>query len=733
MSAGEAMVETPIDWGVVIDAGNPGARDNPDYVARCEQFAEPYMEIVAANPEFEELFTGIPPEVAVSFLCVDNIGTGHYLAYAHDQDPAVINRLALNRTACLIAGSYAANEPISRSERQGGKPSKATEDDIANFGKTLLIKRGLDYVSLSNEDILEIADHSMPELLTAIGHDWAITELPSQVALMDPIIADPSLATKLCRAVLETKETLSDTVYRMRSRVSQAYLLASSEVLQKKLFRDPNFQDPAFRLLESVVGRNFVSGGLYDSAQSRLEAGESADSIGQDLRERLTAMGKLVVAPEFLQEQAGYGSEDNELLRSLLSWQKFDFGQGTLKGLVKVIKDLRTLPPDMLRSNYRPSGLVDIARSEKQEIKFTEDMEARYWKLYHAHASFWMALEERRIDHATGQTIDFIQADLASLAERVGARLETADGPTAEKISFQLDQLRQAQEYDYAEFPRGIATLARYKNHFEEHLITLLMAEAQIPFNLNAYQEVREPGNGDALKALSEIIENILHNGVSELLEAHPDLDKKDIRAIKDLLNVRAFDPLFKEAAASDKPPVKLNFVPARGLLLEASGHIGHTCWAENGIISQDRPNIDSVVFVHQEEGRDDGRTTESFMGAALLIRTTGKGERPLLIIRGLNPSLTLLDKVSVSDFYDRFTAYVQSVAAEEGREAAIVIDNQAGQAATNRPALFKLLESSRQSLERIPVPNDETFFNDYDISDNTYLLPPAEVTGSPI
>jgi hypothetical protein len=720
MSIGEAMVEAPVDWGVVMDRRSPGMKDNPDFVTRCERLAEPYMEMVAANPEFEEFFTGIRPEVAISFLRADSFETGFYLAYAHDQDPTVLNGLVGNRTACLIAGSGGASEL-----------PKATDDDIASFGKTLLIKRGLDYVSLSKQGILEVADDSMAELLTAIGHDWAIIERPNHVAHMDAIIADPRLASKLCRAVLETKEPLSDTAYRMRSSVRQAYFLTSSEVLQKKLFGDPNFQDPAFRLLESTVGRRFVTCGLYDSVVSRLEAGEPSESIGQNLRERLTAMGKLVVAPEFLQEQADYGSEDNELLRSLLSWQKFDFGQGTLKGLLRVTKGLRGLPPDMLRSSYRPSGFVDVTRAEKGGLTLTEDMEARYWKIYHAHANSWMVRERENLDPSIH--IELIQRELGSLAKRVSARLETADDLTAKKISFQLDQLQQAQEYDYSEFPRGIARLARYKGHFEDHLMTLLMTTAQMPFDLIAYQEVTESDNIEALKAISEIIENVLHNGVNVLLEAHPDLDKKDIRAIKDLLNVRAFDPLFKETAASDKRPFKLNFVPARGLLLEASGHIGHTCWAEKGIISQDRPNIDSVVFVHQEEGEDGGRKAESFMGAALLIRTTGKGERPLLIIRGLNPSLTLLDKVSVSDFYDKFASYVQSIAAEEGREAAIVIDKQVGQAATNRPALFDLLKSRRQSMERIAVPNDETFFNTYDISDDTYLLPPADVTGNPI
>jgi hypothetical protein len=718
MSTPETLAGHSVDWQEVHEQYKPWIKDTSDFLERCKTHAEPYMDRVSADPDFEALFTGIAPEVAISILTASSQVAQNILYIAQQQDPFVLDSIVRNETACIITGkstSYLAED--TESELALPEPSDKL---LTSLGKVLLLNRGLGAQAWHDPEVIRtIAGHSMPELLEAIGHDWAIIEWPNKEALVDDLLDNPDLASKLYQTILEPALPLNV----QGSNLLLGYFEANREAMREKLFSRPDSKDPTFRLLESLVGRKFIGPELYKATHAKLEAGEATESVATRLRQQVKAMGSLLVTPEFLDAQVDYDNESNELLRSILRWQKFQWGEGSLEGLLDTIDSLRELPAETLCSRYEPSGFTDVERLGNRQQAFTDDMQARLRMLHATHQDAEVTRQNKMSGNPeeSGRSANTINKSLDDLLASVRLQHATADSKTQEKIAFQMDRLQEARDYDYTDFPRGIATLARYKQHIQKELMTLLLSGVRYP--INRYHVAYEEKD---IASLAEIVEIIQHEGVSTILEKHPDLDKQDVRAIKDLLSTRAFEPLFKEAS-SDKPPVKLNFLPARGLLLEASGHIGYTCWAEKYNITRDRENIDALIFVEQSDSDNGQELVENFAGACVLIRTTAENGQPLLVIRGLNPSLTLLDKVKVTDFYDKLTAYVQSIAEKDGRQAAIVVGDRAGSSGTNRPAIFNILANNKPHLKKVTVPREETFFNSYYIDNNTYLLPSSD------
>jgi hypothetical protein len=723
MLSGETKLEPPaVNWMQVFEEGRPFTGHDPHdpvFVEKCRDYTAPFIGSAKSDPEFQEFFSGITPEVAASILCSPRVA-GSFLYFAKRQNPFVLDGLVQNQAACIVT----ANHAILGLEPDTSKPDP-TDQQFASFGKSLLLDRALDDNARWPVEVTHrIASHSMAELLHAIGSDWAVIEQDNTVDLVDDLLDDPVMASKLCQAILEDQQPLTGTSYQAYALgegglrlMPPFHHLANRKELQKKLLSSPRFKDPAFRLLDTLVGRDYVGPAVYKSVSQRLEAGQSETTIAAELRERINHIGRAAVKPGFLAEQASYDEAQNDLLRSVLRWSQFNFGGGELASLLTTIDELRELSAGSLCSRYQPSGFLEINRATRAEKSLTEDMVSRLKQLYAAHFDGYSNTQWGESYFGT------IDARLNDLAANVSKQYNAADEANRQKIAFQLDQLEQARDYDYREFPRGIAILARYKQYIQPELTAMLLAN--VPFDSNEYHAAIKLGESEAVAA---IVENILHNGVSNLLEK-PGLSKQDKRAIKDLLSVRALEPML-EQHKSDQPPVKLNFVPVRGMLLEASGYIGKACWAEKGIISRDRDNIDGLVFV--EQTGSDEELVDNFAGASILIRATANDGQPLLIIRGLNPADSLLNKVELADFYSKLTRYVQDLAESDGRQAAIVIGDLVGRATTNRPILFnflsrRLTNQNHSGLQKIRVPLEETVFNGYDITDDTYLLPKTD------
>jgi len=160
-------------------------------------------------------------------------------------------------------------------------------------------------------------------------------------------------------------------------------------------------------------------------------------------------------------------------------------------------------------------------------------------------------------------------------------------------------------------------------------------------------------------------------------------------------------------------------FIPTRGILMEFSGQIAGACWASKyDSIAKEFPNFTSIIMV-----QNPGTKFERLAGAYFLIETTSQDGTPLLVIRGLNPIENVINSMDVADFFEKTVSHAKGIANKMGRKLAIVIDNHRGGAATNRGAVYNHLAELAPNLEKIILNTEDTTFNNYNISTNTYLL----------
>ena len=111
--------------------------------------------------------------------------------------------------------------------------------------------------------------------------------------------------------------------------------------------------------------------------------------------------------------------------------------------------------------------------------------------------------------------------------------------------------------------------------------------------------------------------------------------------------------------------------------------------------------------------------------GACLLIETEATDGTSLLVIRGLNPIENVATKISVTDFFKQLTDYLKPIAAARGSELAVVVDDHRGGSASNREAVFSFLSRSALGWQKARLASlNDSYFNKYDITENTYLVP---------
>lgn len=223
---------------------------------------------------------------------------------------------------------------------------------------------------------------------------------------------------------------------------------------------------------------------------------------------------------------------------------------------------------------------------------------------------------------------------------------------------------------------------------------------------------------------ISKVIDFVTHIAHHETWEKSGRFaDKKSRERLNQLFHVKALEDqlakMQKERTAS-KETITMTVRPSRDVLTEFSGHMADACWASRYEILE-RPNISSLSFF----------TNGQVAGSCLLIdaeniRKDGEPE-DITIIRGLNPLESVINKLDPESFMKTLIDYLAPIAEKRGRKLAIVIDDHAGGAATNRPLLYNYLRGLRQALKKVNglyVP--ETEFNGYDISHTTFEISPS-------
>jgi hypothetical protein len=158
-------------------------------------------------------------------------------------------------------------------------------------------------------------------------------------------------------------------------------------------------------------------------------------------------------------------------------------------------------------------------------------------------------------------------------------------------------------------------------------------------------------------------------------------------------------------------------------LVSEFSGQIADACWAgrEDESILFDYTNIETVSI--KEGGR--------FIGSCVLIKSVDNSGNPVLILRGVNPRESEVNKLSVAKFMSALLKFVASYARKLNYKPLIVIDDHIGGSATNRPKVFFQLQNLKKIFvrfnnltDRIEKSNMPTVFNGYYIQDTVYEIP---------
>ncbi len=249
-----------------------------------------------------------------------------------------------------------------------------------------------------------------------------------------------------------------------------------------------------------------------------------------------------------------------------------------------------------------------------------------------------------------------------------------------------------------------------------------------------------EVGKRPSLDDITGVINFVDHIGYQETWKKYFK-DKRSRNNFRQIASTRALEEELERMQKSSSGEIgstMMKFVPTRGFLMEVSGSLADACWQDSWqyqeeydeihgnympgnraipLLALQYPNFTSVTFV-----QNPGTIDERIAGACMLIETLSRDSEKLLVIRGLNPLENVINRLSVEDFYQKFTEYCKGIAERGGRKLAIVIDAHSGGSATNRPALFQYLRNLQ--LRKVILENDaDTRFNGYGIVDQTFLV----------
>jgi|GEM_PF-7090951 len=198
--------------------------------------------------------------------------------------------------------------------------------------------------------------------------------------------------------------------------------------------------------------------------------------------------------------------------------------------------------------------------------------------------------------------------------------------------------------------------------------------------------------------------------------------DKKATKKFKEKINptalIKQMDLL--QNAQITSGTTNITFSTHRDFYTEISGQIADACWASKykSILTQ-FPNFSSILMVKDKETQN-----ERIVGASLLIETKAENGDELLIIRGLNPTETMINSLDVKSYFEAVVDYARNLADSTGKKLAISIDDNSGGHTTNRPLLFNYISNLKGTLKPVKLQNpSEANFNRYNLQGEVYLL----------
>lgn len=142
-------------------------------------------------------------------------------------------------------------------------------------------------------------------------------------------------------------------------------------------------------------------------------------------------------------------------------------------------------------------------------------------------------------------------------------------------------------------------------------------------------------------------------------------------------------------------------------------GHICDSCVRDS---LESHPTKAFVTFT--EPGRGTLPIGTTFSGGFMLFQTTTEEGKKALVIRGYNPTATLVHKVAISKLFDEVVRYIaEEIAPKVGAtEILAPLDTIPGMAFSNRAFAYLAFKLKYKDAPRVSVPDERVIFNRYDI-----------------
>ncbi len=437
-----------------------------------------------------------------------------------------------------------------------------------------------------------------------------------------------------------------------------------------------------------------------------------------------------------------------EVLKGIVRFEDSEWGKSTDDEftelvMARILHEQGSIKP--LDEAFTPSAVVEISRVDgkekgERESPWHEHELKRYQALYESLMDANLSFNAYRPLNVSVQELsDAVEAKREILMLAMDKlQGNPGKGGVVEKLQAQMSKLDAMDLRSIKDFEANFVELAKDKKLHPllmKTMFTWALHKGPAGYDRDEHTERRRgiiklndatfgAGKAITIDDVSSVV-NLVDHVINQEVFGKYFKTEEARKAFADMTSVKALQEgiarVQGERQKSDRK-VPIQFVPTRGLLMEFSGHIADACWAEQyDSMAAQFPNF-TAVNMH----RRPGTPQESLVGSFMLIESEStKDGSPLLIIRGLNPLETFINQTDIDEFYGAVTGYVKDLAEKTGRKPAIVIDNHSGGSGTNRPALFGYLSAVKREIHNAPaMPRaEDTTFNGYDITKDTYLL----------
>jgi hypothetical protein len=484
-----------------------------------------------------------------------------------------------------------------------------------------------------------------------------------------------------------------------------------------------------FAIWENYNAVKLISEGVVVPEEAKVLGVKYAGERGLlELTQILRKLNKEVIEDTIDPEILLSSSMARNYVKSLARYSSSEWGEHDDESFIQIIrryKKHRTAEDEFigpLQPEYKPADIeIDkIDAEEQKKFKYSEGFVKRYVTLL---KSIENAQDIAKDKKPLSGIINMVKYKIEEVKKNIQEKLKKSTHPKAqEALKNSLEKLYSLNLRSLKDFQSNFEFLASLKEFDEElRILTFVMAFRKHPefigANILEHQTDRQK---PSIESISWVLNFVDHISNRETMSRYF-TDKKAAKTFNELINVRSLSEELARAQNQDrKGKMNMKLVPNRGLLMELSGHIADACWASKyESMAEELPNFTSVIMV-----QNPNTAHERLAGAFMLIESNSRDGEPLLIIRGLNPQQNVINQLSAEDFTDQIVSYCQGIAKEKNRKLAIVIDDHVSGSSTNRPTLYSHLSTLTHKLTRVKLKSEaDTTFNDYDITNDTYLI----------